>query len=263
MEDRRKQKEKEMTLKIASEPPERYRRHAAYDAKNDKETSRKSTRASSKVVAVAQTTRKKKNVQPLGKEKDISTQAKTKRANGGKRKKKSREETDENMTASTAVVTGNKLTEPRTKGKTSSKRTKTAMEMKAATKSGVIEPTDSFGCRHLGVTQLFCMSVAWYKKFLEEGEFLYGKKCSGDSCNKLKAEDILGTQGKSKIDGSVLYYCDEGCKAIRSDDPTVVNDLECDFFLCRVCYFDRIEKMESSTRSKTDGGGRRRSGRAR
>jgi hypothetical protein len=105
------------------------------------------------------------------------------------------------------------------------------------------------------------MSVAWYKKFLEEGEFLYGKKWSGDTCNNLPAEDILHTQGKSKIDGSVLYYCDEGCKAICSEDPTVLKILKCDFFLCRVCYFDRIEKQESSTKSLTDGG-RRRSGRS-
>ena len=109
------------------------------------------------------------------------------------------------MVASTAVLTRSKPTEPKQKGKRSSKRTKTAIELKAATKSGVIEATDSFGCRHLGVKQMFCMSVAWYKKFLEEGEFLYGKNCSGDTCNHLPAEDILGTQGKSKIDGSVLY----------------------------------------------------------
>jgi hypothetical protein len=106
------------------------------------------------------------------------------------------------------------------------------------------------------------MSVAWYKKFLQEGEFLYGKKCRGDTCNNLPAQDILSTQGESKIDGSVLYYCDEGCKAIRSDDPTVLRDLQCNFFLCRVCYCNRIVKLESRTKSQT-AGGRRRSGRAR
>ena len=127
-----------MTMKIASEAPESYCRHTAYDAKYIKELAKKSVKASSKVIAIAQTTMKKKNGQRLGNEKDNSTPAKTKRANGGKRKKKSREETDENMTASTAVLTGSKPTEPRTKGKTSSKRTKTVMELKAATKSGVI-----------------------------------------------------------------------------------------------------------------------------
>ena len=130
------------------------------------------------------------------------------------------------MTSSTAVSTVSTTTQPKTKRPKGSKRAKTAMELKAVTKAGVIEAADKFGCRHLGVKQMLCMSVAWYKKFLEEGEFLYGQKCSGDTCNNLPAEDILQTQGKSKIDGSVLYYCDEGCKAIRSEDPTVLKNLK-------------------------------------
>ena len=59
MEERRKKKEKEMTLKIASEAPESYRRHTAYDAKYIKELAKKSAKASSKAVAIAQTTIKK------------------------------------------------------------------------------------------------------------------------------------------------------------------------------------------------------------
>ena len=155
-----------------------------------------------------------------------------------------------------------KTTQPKQKVTKSSKRTMTAMELKAATKSGVVKATDLFGCRHLGVKQMFCMSVAWYRKFLNKGEFLYDRKCCGDICGNLPSEVILSTQGKSKIDGLVLYYCDEGCKAMHLDDPTVLKNLKCDFFLCRVCYFDRIEKLESSTTSQTDGG-RRRLGRAR
>ena len=136
------------------------------------------------------------------------------------------------------------------------------MELKASTKSGVTMASDTFGCRHLGARQMFGMNVVWYKSFLKEGEFLHGKKCKGDTCNNLPAEDILLKQGESKSDGTVLYYCDEGCKAVHSKDPTVRRDLKCNFFMCCTCYFNRIEKLESSTISPTDGG-RRKSSRVR
>jgi hypothetical protein len=60
------------------------------------------------------------------------------------------------------------------------KRKQTSMELKAITKSGVLKATDTFGCRHLGVMQLFCMSAILYKHYLNEGEFLHGKKCGAE-----------------------------------------------------------------------------------
>ena len=123
-------------------------------------------------------------------------------------------------------------------------REKTDMEKIASRKSGVTKASDTFGCRHLGVRQLHSMNVSWYKSFIREGEFLYGNNCKGETCNNLPAKDILSKHGKAKSDGTVLYYCDEGCKAVHSKDPIVLKDLKCDFFLCRTCYFSRIEKRK-------------------
>ena len=104
--------------------------------------------------------------------------------------------------------------------------------------------------------------MGWYRKYRLEGEFLHGKKRSGSTCNNILAKDILDTQGKSKSDGSVLYYCDEGCKAVHSNEPDVLRDMKSDFFLCNHCYIDRMETLESSTKRNTCGGVRK-SGRVR
>jgi hypothetical protein len=134
------------------------------------------------------------------------------------------------------------------------KRKQTAMELKAVTKSGVLRATDSFGCRHLGVMQLFGMSKSWYKHYLHQGEFLHGEKCQGSTCNSMPAERILEEQGKSKSDGTVLYYCDEGCKAMHSNDPDVLKELKCNFFLCHPCYLDRMESLDIERKQTTNEG---------
>jgi hypothetical protein len=137
------------------------------------------------------------------------------------------------------------------------KRKQTAMELKAVTKSGVLRATDSFGCRHLGVMQLFGMSKTWYTHYLHQGEFLHGEKCQGSTCGSMPAERILEEQGKSKSDGTVLYYCDEGCKAMHSNDPDVLKELKCNFFLCHPCYLDRMESLDIERKQTMNGGVRK------
>jgi hypothetical protein len=146
----------------------------------------------------------------------------------------------DNAGKSTVVSARRKTTaQPKQKVTKSSKRTMTPMELKTVTESGVTKATDLlFGCRHLGVKQMFCMLVTWHKKLLEEGEFISGKKCSESTCKILPAEAILATeQEKSKMDGSVLYYCDEGCKAVHSDDPTVLRNLKCEFLEAKTAFY--------------------------
>jgi hypothetical protein len=86
--------------------------------------------------------------------------------------------------------------------------------LKAITKSGVLKVTDTFGCRHLGVMQLFCMSAILFKHYyLNEGEFLHGKKCGGSTCTNMLAETILWQNRKTtKL---IAWYCTIVMKVAR------------------------------------------------
>ena len=264
MADRQK-KEQQTALKINASD-DRYRRHNAYDASADKESAKLLVREAKKVVADAQKAKKREAASAAeiaGEEMTASVQptdVPPTKGGGGRtaeQQKSSTKAKDVNKvrhTVSTDKATTKQAAKTRVK---TNKRKQTAMELKAVTKSGVLKATDTFGCRHLGVMQLFCMSVAWYKHYLNEGEFLHGEKCAGDTCRNMPAEKILEQQGKSKSDGSVLYYCDEGCKAMHSNDQDVLRDLKCNYFLCLPCYLDRMEKLDLERKQESNGGVRK------
>jgi hypothetical protein len=275
--EERTRREGMMTAKIDATGDGRYKRHNAYDAQADRDEARSTAKSNNKVVALAQIgARKRKSDQAVGREdKENDTPVEPTKLSiptgrGKKRKPRNQKaskvtdilEPKETDGKSPNVSAKKKPTSPGLKVTKRVEREKTDMEKIASRKSGVTKASDTFGCRHLGVRQLHSMNVSWYKSFIREGEFLYGNNCKGETCNNLPAKNILSEHGKAKSDGTVLYYCDEGCKAVHSKDPIVLKDLKCDFFLCRPCYFSRIEKLECST-SSTTLGGRRRSGRVR
>jgi hypothetical protein len=109
----------------------------------------------------------------------------------------------------------------------------------ASARSGEVAkgPTDTYGCRHLGIEQmnLYPMNKKIYNHYIREGEYLHGLQCQG--CRR-PSEDI-DTSKK----GTLLVYCDIGCG--KTD--------WCDCFFCYKCSTEQLTALEKERSNAGNG----------